>query len=547
MEVSFIAPRTPLEEILASIWADVLKVDRVGVHDNFFKLGGHSLLATRMVSRIHKVLHVELPLRYVFEEPNVAGLALRIEASRQTATARQSQAIVPVTREQPVPASFQQQGILDRIYHGREQSSFNIRKFIGIKGRPDIAALEASFTEIVRRHESLRTNFAEVGGRWVQVINPPSSVELPLIDLRGLPEAERTEEMQRIAVADIERRFDLLNCRTVLRTRLMQLADEEYALIVIMHHVAGDGWSIGLMTKELSELYRAYTAGESPALPALSIQYADYAHWQSRQLRGEAYEELFSYWMRQLEGMPYTMELPTDYPRPQAHACRVKKEWLTLPPEVVGELHELSRREGVSLYILLLAAYKTLLHGFAGLEDILVSADIANRNHAELEGMIGYFSNAIVFRTKLSGRMTFRELLAKVREVALDTYQHQGLPYGVIVEQMKDKVNPVASPLWQLCFTMQNATNASLSLPGLSFRSISLDSEDESMSAELDMNVYEGEGGMVGVLSYNANLFKPETIKALLDGYATLLGSVIADPGQSLDSLMYDEGSLVTA
>jgi amino acid adenylation domain-containing protein/FkbH-like protein len=547
-QASCVPARTPLEDILVNMWADLLKLDRVGIFDNFFKLGGHSLLATQMVSRIQKVLQVELPLRSVFEEPTIAELALRIEAAQRTETGTQSLPLVPVSREQHLPVSFQQGMVLKRIYRDKEQNSFNIRKSVGIQGRPDIDALEASFAEIIRRHESLRTSFVEVDGQWMQVINPPSDFKLSLIDLRELPEAERGKEVQRLAIAEIARRFNLLSDDPVLRASLVRLADEEYALIIIMHHIAGDGWSIGLVIKELSELYRAHVGGEASTLPELSFQYADYAYWQNRQLQGEAYEELLSYWTRQLDGMPYTMELPTDYPRPLTPDGRVRKERLTLSPAMVGDLNELSRREGVSLYILLLAAYKTMLYRHAGLEDILVWADIANRHHAELEGVIGYLSNEIVFRTKLSGDLTFRELLERVREVALGAYRHQALPYSVIEQSMEGKVNPSASPLLQFSFSMQNASNGSpTTLPGLGFRPLIIEDEEGGMSGELEMNIYENERGMVGVLSYNANLFKPETAGAMMSSLAALLTSIIADPEQSLDSLSCEEGSLVSA
>jgi amino acid adenylation domain-containing protein/FkbH-like protein len=545
---SCVPARTPLEDILVNMWADLLKLDRVGVFDNFFKLGGHSLLATQMVSRIQKVLQVELPLRSVFEEPTIAELALRIEAAQRTETGTQSLPLVPVSREQHLPVSFQQGMVLKRIYRDKEQNSFNIRKSVGIQGRPDIAALEASFAEIIRRHESLRTSFAEVDGQWMQVINPPSNFKLSLIDLRELPEVERGKEVQRLAGAEIARRFDLLSDNAVLRASLVRLADEEYALIIILHHIAGDGWSIGLVIKELSELYRAHAVGEASTLPELSLQYADYAYWQNRQLQGEAYEELLSYWTRQLDGMPYTLELPTDYPRPLTPVGRVNKERLTLTPAMVGDLNELSRREGVSLYILLLAAYKTMLYRHAGLEDILVWADIANRHHAELEGVIGYLSNEIVFRTKLSGDLTFRELLERVREMALGAYRHQALPYSVIEQSMEGKVDPSASPLLQFSFSMQNASNGSpTTLPGLGLRPIIIEDEERGMSGELEMNVYENERGVVGVLSYNANLFKPETARAMMNSLAALLASIVADPEQSLDSLSCEEDSLISA
>lgn len=551
-EASFVAPRTPVEKTLADICGDLLKIDRVGVNDNFFRRGGHSLLlAAQLRARVSKVLHVELPLRCVLEEPTVAQLALRVESAQ--AEGRKSPALAPVPREGRLPVSSQQYQVLRRIFEEKEDNHFNMRRAFRIKGRLDVVALEASFAEIIRRHESLRTSFAQVEGAWTQVVNPPANFELGQIDLRDLPAVEREREVRRLAIAEIARRFDLLSGAAVLRACLARLAEEEYALIIVMHHIAGDGWSFILMNKELSELYYAYAAGGASTLPEVSYQYADYAHWQNQQLQGETYEELLSYWTRQLEDIPYTMALPTDYPRPLKPAGRPKQEYLTLPPTLIDQLKELGHRERVSLFILLLAAYKTTLYRHAGIEDILVWANIANRTHAELEGVIGNVANEIVLRTKISGELTFRQLLGRVREVALGAYKHQAMPYSVLEKRMEGKVAPGASPLIQFEFSLQTAgdfSSRSAPLPSLGIPPVVIEAEERiedeerRMRPELEMYVYESEG--VVVLAYNANLFKPETAAALVNGFAALLGSIVADPEQTLDSLQYEANSLVT-
>jgi amino acid adenylation domain-containing protein/FkbH-like protein/FkbM family methyltransferase len=546
-ESAFIAPRTPVEDILTGIWADVLKVDKVGTEDNFFRLGGHSLLATQVVSRIRKILQVELPLRSIFEAPTVAGLALLIEAAQGAATERQLQPLVPVKRDQPLSVSFQQQWQLMSYLPENGQRSPNISKFIGIKGRPDIDVLESSLTEIVRRHEVLRTSFVAVEDGWVQTIGEPSAFRLEVIDLSGLPEAERTEEMRRIADVETNRSFKLLSPGLMIRACLMRLADEDYGLVVTMHHIAGDGWSTGVIIRELSELYRAYVSGETASLPELPVQYADYAVWQRRQLQGKTLERLLSYWRKQLEGVPTKIELPTDRPRPAVLPPHAERQWLTLAPELVSRLREMCRREGVSLYILLLAATKTLLYKHTGQEDIVVTTDIAGRNRAEVEGLVGYFSNTIALRSRLSAESSFLEFLNGVRDAALEGYRHQDLPFDFIFRELQIKPQTSYAPLSQVCFVMQNAPLGSLQLPGLSLRSLSTGNEEVKIGADLEMMMYETGETVTGVLRYNSHLFEPATAAALLQDYEALLEAIVADPEQTLHVLACMEEALAVA
>ncbi|MFB3092706.1 MAG: condensation domain-containing protein, partial [Dehalococcoidia bacterium] len=458
LEESFVAPRTPVEEVLAGIWADVLRLERVGIHDNFFELGGHSLLAMQVISRVRSAFQVESPLRSLFESPTVAGLAERIEMARGADRVPQALPLLPASRDGDLPLSFAQQRLWFLEQWEPNSSIYNVPVALRLTGPLNVAALEQSLNEISRRHEALRTTFSVVDGQPAQVIAPKLNLTLPVLDLRELTEIERDAEVQRLVVEEAQAPFDLAQ-GPLLRASLLRLGQEEHVLMLTMHHVVSDGWSLNVLFRETTTLYQAFSTGEPSPLPEIPIQYADFALWQRQWLQGEELESQLAYWKEQLDGIPPVLELPTDRPRPAVETFRGAQQFLLLPDALTRSLKALSQREEVTLFMTLLAAFQTLLHRYTGQDDILVGFPIANRNRAEIEGLIGFFVNTLVLRTDLSGEPTFRELLGRVREVALDAYTHQDLPFEKLVAELHPERDISRNPLFQVIFQLFNTSS----------------------------------------------------------------------------------------
>ncbi|HYO98625.1 MAG TPA: amino acid adenylation domain-containing protein, partial [Pyrinomonadaceae bacterium] len=538
MSASFVMPRSPVEEVLAGIFGEVLKLERVGVNDNFFALGGHSLLATQVVARAREVFQRELPLRALFEAPTVAGLAAQVEAldaSAQTASAPPP--LRPVPRDGELPLSFIQQRFWFLHQLMPESSAYNIPTAVRLTGALDVAALERSFNEVVRRHEILRTTFISVGGRPEQLIADELKVELSLIDLGGRPTREEREaEARRLAAEEAQKPFDLARA-PLLRTALLRLDAQEFVLLFTMHHIVSDGWSAGVLIRDLTTIYEAYAAGLPSPLPPLPIQFADFAHWQREWLQGEVLEHRLSYWRRQFgDGLP-ALNLPTDRPRPPIPTDHGAIQTLVLPAPLGAAIESVGQRESVTLFMLLLAAFKVLLHRYTGQEDILVGSSIANRNHVETEGLIGLLINTLILRTDLSGDPAFDELLARVREASLGAYAHQDLPFEQLLEELRADLDAATgtAPVFQVAFQLQN-----FSMPTLELKNLTLspfDVEGQTAKFDLSLSVIETQGGLVASLEYNTDLFEAATIKRLLEHYRTLLEGVVANPAERISAL----------
>jgi len=530
----FVAPSTPVEELLSRLWAEVLGIESAGMRDDFFALGGHSLLATRLVSRVRESFGVELPVRTLFEAPTIRDLAGHVEAALRDQTGQQAPPIIRVSRDGKLPLSFAQQRLW--FLHELEPSSsfYNVPIAVRLRGHLQIDAMQRTLNEIIRRHESLRTSFPTVDAQPVQSIAPALVLDLPLIDLSTFREDEREHEAQRRATEEARLPFNLAT-GPLIRASLVRLGAEDHVLLVTMHHIVSDGWSMGVLIKEVGALYRAFIDDEPSPLSELPVQYADFAIWQRQWLAGEVFETLMRYWRRQLGGELPVLNLPTDKPRPEVQSFRGSSQLLQLSVPVAAALNALSKREGVTLFMLLLAAFKALLSRYTEQTDIVTGVPIANRNRVELEGLIGFFVNTLALRTDLSGNPTFRELVRRVRAVALEAYAHQDMPFEQLVEQMQPERTMSRNPLFQVMFQMENTPREELPLPGLVLSPVEV--ERVTTQFDLSFDVMENEEGLVVIAEYSTDLFNETTISSMLRRWRILLEGIIANPETRLDEL----------
>lgn len=531
---AYMAPRNATEELLASIWAEVLKLDRVGVHDNFFELGGHSLLATRVMALIRDAFQVELPLRMLFEAPTVAELAGRIETAQREGLGLAAPALSVQPRPDALPLSHAQQRLwlLDQIED--LGSTYIISAAVRLQGALDVVALERSFAAVVERHEVLRTRFAVIDGNPVQMIDPPGPFSLPVENLSALPEDERSSASRQRARLLLQQPFDLER-DSLLRAHLLRLSAEEHIAVVAMHHIVSDGWSIGVLLQEMGALYTAFSQGRGSPLPALWVQYADYALWQRGWLQGEALERQVGYWRDHLAGAPVTLELPTDRPRPAVQSYRGAHHGFVLPAELTVSLSELARSEGATVFMVLLAAFKMVLSRWSGQSDIVVGSPIAGRTHRELEGLIGFFVNTLALRTDLSGDPSFTELVGRVRETALGAYAHQDLPFEKLVAELQPVRDLGRQPIFQVLFALQNLPQDRLQLPGLELRQVGGGSPTAKF--DLSLHMHEREGRLEGYLEYASDLFDRSTIERFADHLKTVLEGVVGEPSSPMSEL----------
>ncbi|MBW4630835.1 MAG: amino acid adenylation domain-containing protein [Iphinoe sp. HA4291-MV1] len=531
---NFVAPSTPIEEMLALIWVDILGVEKVGIHDNFFTLGGHSLLATRVISQVRQVFEVELPLRRLFEEPTIAGIAKDIEKATIAGLGLETQPIKRISRSQELPLSFAQQRLwfINQLQPGN--SAYNISSAMRLFGWLNMAVLEQSFNEVVRRHEVLRTTFTTRDGQPIQVIVPTFTFRLPVVDLQELPIDLREAEVLRLAHEQAQQPFDLTN-GPLLRVTLLQQTQTEHALLLTMHHIISDGWSIGVLIREITVLYETFSHEKPSPLAELPIQYADFAVWQRQWLQSEKLETQLAYWKQQLGGRLPVLELPTDRPRPTIQTFSGARESLVLPKTITEKLKALNQRQGITLFMILLAAFGTLLFWYTEQEDIIVGTDIANRNQAETKGLIGFFVNQLVLRTDLSGNPTFLELLERVRKMTLEAYTHQDLPFDKLVDALNPKRELNRSPLFQVKIVLNNTQIPSLELPGLTISPLKV--ENKTVQFDLLLELNETEQGLFGVWKYNTDLFDTVSIVRMSKNFKALLGKIATQPEAKLNEL----------
>jgi amino acid adenylation domain-containing protein len=508
-------PRTPQEEILCSLFAEVLGLEHIGIDDNFFELGGHSLLAVRLISMTRSALGIELDITTLFEAPSPALLSLRLTGARP---ARQPTALGRGTG--PLPLSYAQQRLWFIQQFAPDSRAYNIPMALRIAGRINLHALNATLSEVVRRHEVLRTTFSFNLGQPQQVIHPPGQLELPITDLTRVAVTERLDEAQRLAELEARLPFDLEHMPP-LRAHLIRLDAEEHVLLLTMHHIVSDGWSLGVLIREVGILYPAFNQGSPSPLPELPIQYADYAFWEREWLSGDELDQHLAYWRERLAGAPPVLELPADRPRPPSQSFRGAQYSFQLSPDLTTRLKQLSRRESVTLFMTLLAGFKVLLNRYTRRADIVVGSPFAGRNLTETEGLIGFFINTLVLRTDLSGNPTFRELLARVRGVALGAYAHQDLAFEKLVEETEPERHTTHSPVYQIMFEMQNAAEEKLELPGLAIDSLKLDLAAAKFDLTLSMD--ELDQGIAASFTYSTDIFEAETIRRMAGHLVSLL------------------------
>ncbi len=548
--VRYEAPRDAIETLVAEVFGEVLGLSgEISIHDSFFDLGGHSLLATQLLSRVRDAFGVELALRQVFEAQTIASFSRSIEAAQREARGLESGPIErrPHVAGADLPLSFAQERLwfLDQLEPG--SPTYNIPSALRVRGALDPSRLAAALRYLERRHESLRTTFPTRAGRAAQEIAAPDSADSPRgallfarVDLAALSEARREVETLRLAAKEAIRPFDLATgpLGRVVLVHLSPQPATEQALLLTVHHVISDGWSMGVFVRELAEVHSALVEGREPdakVLPPLPIQYADFAAWQRGWLTGDVLARQIDHWRRHLLGAPELLALPTDRPRPAIQSYRGASVARPSAPGSVERLHALSRAEGATLFMTLLAAWSTLLYRYTGQTDIPVGTPIANRNRAEVEGLIGFFVNTLVLRTRVLPRQSFRALLGTVRESTLEGYAHQDLPFEKLVEAIAPERNLSYSPLFQSMLVLQNNPDRPLELPGLEISGLAMSGEVSKY--DLTLNAIELGPRLACRVVYSSALFEPATVERILGHLHALLHALLDQPDRPVGTL----------
>ena len=536
---TFTAPRTPTESLLAQIWGNILAQPTIGIHDNFFELGGHSLLAAQVASRIRQRMMKNLPLRSLFEHPTIAALAPILDGLEQNSAPEQTTTppILPAGDTVPTTLSFAQQRLWFLNQLEPDSSRYHITWAVRLHGELNVGALQKAIHSIVERHEVLRTHFVVEAGIPAIAIAPVPTSCTAIIDLS---QSQTTLEatLNQIAQKPFNLSTDLLLRAAIIRTERQteeQTEKQTHVLQIVIHHIATDGWSMEIFRRELSELYKAYSSEQPNPLLALPIQYSDFAHWQKQWLTHTVLTSQLNYWTQQLADAPPLLALPTDRPRPATPSYTGDRITFTISPALTTALKALSQQSNATLFMTLLAAFNTLLYRHTQQDDIVIGSPIANRNHAELEDLIGFFANTLALRTDLSGNPTFATLLNRVRQTALDAYAHQSLPFEKLVEELRPERSLSYTPLFQVLFSLQNTPRSDHSFANLHAQPQPV--SNETAKFDLTLALEEQDDELQGVFKYNTDLFDASTIARLIGHFQTLLGAIAANPNQPLSTL----------
>ncbi|NET03095.1 MAG: amino acid adenylation domain-containing protein, partial [Sphaerospermopsis sp. SIO1G1] len=528
----FIAPRNPVEAQLAQIWSQVLKIEPIGVNDNFFDMGGHSLLATQVISRSQTAFDVSLPLRSLFESPTIATFSQVVLAAQQTATGVGIPAIAPATTRENIPLSWAQERLWFVHQLEGDSGAYTMSFAVGLSGEVNIPALEQAFQAMVDRHEVLRTRFGIQDNSPIQVIDPHLSITLPVIDLQTEPDPK--QKVKQLAIAEISQPFDLVN-DPVIRVKLWQTSPQEYFLAVAIHHIAADGWSLGIFITDLSAYYRAIVTNSPVQLPELTIQYADFTVWQRQWLTDQTLDNQLNYWVQQLADAPPILALPTDRSRPPIQTFNGELQSIQLDSSLTQKLKQISQKSGTTLYMTLMAGFAILMSRYSGQKDLVIGSPIANRNKTEIEQLIGFFVNSLALRFNISPTASFTEFLATVQQVTQTAYDHQDLPFEMLVDHLELERNLDRNPLVQVMFALQNAPSSPWEMPGVNIEDIPLGLD--TVRFDLEIHLWDVAEGLTGVFCYNTDLFDRTTIVRMIQHYQELLTAITADPQQSVQSL----------
>ncbi|HEX9628560.1 MAG TPA: amino acid adenylation domain-containing protein, partial [Pyrinomonadaceae bacterium] len=528
LSTAYEAPSSTTEKRLEKIWANVLDIDTVGVNDDFFDLGGHSLLAIQVMARINEQFKTNVPLGRLFECSTIKKLAEQVDALAGKEIAR-SPTLQCVSREQPLALSFPQQRLwfIDQLETG--SSLYNINKALRLRGPLDAARLNAAVQSIAARHEVLRTRFVDQDGQPVQLIAPAIDIPFRIEDLTS---ADQEVELDRLIRIETEKPFDLSR-GPLLRVTLFRLADDEHVLLVSIHHIIGDAWALKIFFAELAKFYESEK--NEVDLPALPVQYADFADWQRKNTDGASLDEDLAYWKTQLQAAPLSMNLPSDFPSPAVPSFAGAQQSMVLPTQLYQALRSTCRQEGVTLFMLLLGSFQILLSVYSGLDDILVGTPVAGRDLIETEPLIGCFINTLVLRGNLSGNPTFHEVLNRTREVAIDAYSHGAVPFEKLVEELRPERSLSRSPLFQTMFVLEDQSATELNLKELQIESLRL--EVTTAKFDLTLGAIEKAESLELWFSYSTDLFAPESITAMLDDFSQILEVMVTDQQRPVSQL----------
>ncbi len=528
----YIAPSTDIEKGLAGIWSDILKIpaDKIGANDDFFDLGGHSLLATRVVSHVRKAFNAEIQIRDLFSAATVQHLAVIVNdaINKKSLVDDKEFPLVSVERTDFIPLSFAQQRIwfLDRLEGGND-ISYNMAWVFRLTGNLNVNALKSAFQALIKRHESLRTTFHAADEGVTQHINDELRLDIPLIDVTAAWVSRYIDE-NATHVFDLEK-------GPLIKASILRVLPNEHILLINMHHIISDGWSMGIFNHEIAVLYEAYKEGKESPLPQLPIQYADFSYWQRQWLQEETLEEQLSYWRCQLQGAPELLEFPTDRPRPAIQSYRGDAENFIIPKSLTDQLNVLGREQNATLFMVLMAAFKVLLYRYSGVKDLCVGTVVANRQRQELEGLIGFFVNTLILRDQIDDASTFKHFLQQVKGTALSAYAHQDIPFEHLVDELNPQRNLSYMPLAQVVLVLQNASKETLALQGLTVSPV----DEETLTSKFDliMDLVESPEGIVGRLEYSKDLFEKETMARFVAHFQNLLGGIAEKPEQCLFKL----------
>jgi amino acid adenylation domain-containing protein/non-ribosomal peptide synthase protein (TIGR01720 family) len=529
----FLSPRNPIEQTVSEIWKSVLNQEIISLNQNFFELGGHSLIATQLISRIRNVFQIEIPLRSLFQNPTIAEFSLFLQNNLLKNNAKQLPLIGKETRPEKIPLSFSQERLwfIERLLN--ENSIFNLTGILKIEGEINLPVLQQSLNTIIRRHEVLRTSFIEEVGKPLQFIHPERLIEVKVTKITESSNKKIDDIVKEKVSDEINTPFNIAK-DVLIRSEFLDFGNNLQFLLLTVHHIVSDGWSMGIFAREIARIYMNLTGGKPIELPELTFQYADYALWQRNWLLSSGYNDELEYWTENLENLPPSPEIPTDFDRPIVQTYAGSQEQIEFSLELSNSLNKTARQEGVTLFMLLLAAYKLLLYKYLGKTDIFIGTPIAGRQQFETEGLIGFFLNTLVLRTDLSGNPTFKQVLKKVRETCLNAYSNQNIPIEKLIEILKPERDRSRPPLVQTIFNMLNLEEEKIELENLTITGIL----PEDQWSKFDLTIYAGErkNKIFLNLVYSTSLYDVKTIKQILIHYQNLLVEIQQNAGEHLDS-----------